>query len=150
MTREIGRVTSVENGEIEVKVPTGDGCALCGGKAACSFSGPDSAYRIFRLPFQFGIQKGSRLTLEIRGSAQIISALIIFTSPVILFLAIYLMMSSYLHFPNSELWSGLATLVFYSITLIFSNHWLSRSAMFQPRIISIETGPQQPVAENTS
>lgn len=138
MARETGKVTIIENGWMEVKVPTGKGCTFCGGKSACTFSGPDSAYRNFKLPYQSGIQEGTRITLEIRESAQTISALIIFGSPVILFLASYLLINNYFRIPNSEIWSVLATFVFYGITLFLSNRWLTRLSMFQPRVIGVE------------
>jgi len=138
MARETGKVTIIKNGWMEVKVPTGKGCAFCGGKAACTFSGPDSAYRNFKLLYQSGIQEGSRITLEIRESAQTISALIIFGSPIILFLASYLLLNNYFRIPNSEIWSVLVTVVSYGITLFLSNRWLTRLPMFQPRIIGIE------------
>ncbi len=138
MVRETGKVTNVQGRWMHVKVPTGTGCALCQGKSACTFSGPDSAYRHFKFPMQSGVQEGNRVTLEIRDAAQNLSAFIIFGSPVILFPASYLLINYYLQLPNSEIWSVVVTVILYGITLFLSNRWLSRLPMFQPRIIGIE------------
>jgi positive regulator of sigma E activity len=144
MARETGKVTQIENGWMEVKVPTGNGCALCKGKSACTFRGPDSAYRHFKLPHQPGIQEGNRVSLEIRDAAQNLSAFILFGSPVILFLASYLLINYYFRIPNSEIWSVAVTAVLYGITLFLSNRWLSRLPMFQPRL----TGVGNPETDN--
>lgn len=148
MAREIGKVTKIEEGWIEVKIPTGRGCTSCLAKSACTFSGPDSAYRKFKIAFQSGIQEGDRVTLEIRESAQNLSSVIVFISPVILFLLSYLLINNFFQISNSEIWSVVTTAILYGITLILSNRWFSRSPMFQPRIVGVEkAGKHQKVSD---
>jgi positive regulator of sigma E activity len=149
MAREIGKVTIIENGWMEVKVPTGRGCTSCLGKSACTFSGPDSAYRNFKIPFQNGIQEGDRVTLEIRESAQNLSALIIFGSPVILFPVSYLLIDKVFQISNSEIWSVVVTAILYVVTLILSNRWFSQSPTFQPRIIGVEKAENRQKVSDT-
>jgi positive regulator of sigma E activity len=138
MAKEIGKVIKIEDSWMYIKVPTAVGCASCGLKSACTFSGPDSAYRNFKLPYKSGIKEGNQVTLEIQESAQTISALIIFGSPIILFLASYLIIEHYLRIPNSEIWSVLTTIILYGIALIFSNRWLRTLTIFQPKIVDVE------------
>lgn len=140
MAKEVGKVSKIENGWMEVKVPTGNACALCQGKSTCTFSGPDSAYRQFKLPARSDIHEGDRLTLEIRDAAGNLSAFIIFGSPLVLFLACYLLINDYFQLPNGEIWSVIVTAILYGITLILSNRWFSRLPMFQPRIAGMEKG----------
>lgn len=148
MAKEIGKVTKIEEGWMEVKVPTGRGCASCLGKSACTFSGPDSAYRHFKLPYQPGIQEGNQVTLKIREAAQNLSAVIIFGSPIILFPASYLFVHNYLQIPNSEIWSVVVSAILYGITLTLSNRWFSHSPMFQPRVVGVEkSGNRQKVSD---
>ena len=120
MARETGKVASIQGKWMNVKVPTGNGCALCQEKSTCTFSGPDSAYRHFRFPVQPGVQEGNRVTLEIRDTAQNLSAFIIFGSPVILFPASYLLINNYFQLSNSEVWSVVITAILYGITLFLS------------------------------
>ncbi|MFQ5583222.1 MAG: SoxR reducing system RseC family protein, partial [Calditrichia bacterium] len=124
MAQDIGKVTKIENDWMYVKVPVSEGCTSCGLKSACTFTGPDSAYRYFKLPIRPDVSEGDRVKLEIRESAQNISALILFGSPILIFIVSYLLISKIFQISHSEVWSVIATIVLYGITLVISNRWL--------------------------
>lgn len=145
MTREIGKVASVNDDGIDIKIPTGEGCDSCLAKSACNFSGPSSAYRTLTLPYQKGLVVGDTVTLEIKSSAQNLSALIVFGSPIVYFLTCFLLFWKLFEIPNGEFWAIGITVVLYVITLVFSNRLVSHSSNFQPKIVKI----QRPGAERT-
>lgn len=138
MAKEIGKVTKIDNSWMDIKVPSNNGCDKCGLKSACTFSGPDDAYRHFKVPYQPGVEEGNLVKMEILEAAKNISTLIIFGSPILLFFISYFLINNYFRTSGSEVWSVLVTIVLYGIILVLSNHWLSRLSLFQPKIISIE------------
>lgn len=138
MAKEAGKVTKIDRGWIEVKIPTGKDCGFCSSKLNCSFQGPDSAYRVQQVPYQSGIDVGDRLTLEIRESAQNISAVVLFGLPIILVL-VGILAGKYLSkIPNGEIWGVLAGFVVYGISLYLFNRWFARLPMFIPKIIEVQ------------
>jgi positive regulator of sigma E activity len=138
MAREIGKVVKINDDGIDIKIPTGEGCLSCSAKSACNFSGPASAYRSLTLPYQMDIQVGDMVTIEYQDSAQNLSALIIFGSPILLFLISYLLIKNYFKIPNGEIWAIGITVILYVITIIFSNRLFAHSPNFQPKIINIQ------------
>ncbi len=138
MAKEIGKVTKIDNSWMDIKVPSNKGCSSCGLKSACTFSGPDDAYRHFMVPFQTDIKEGDLVKLVVSDAAQNLSALIIFGSPTLLFFLSYLLINNYIQASNSEVWSVLITIVLYGIVLVLSNHWLSRLSFFQPKVTGVE------------
>jgi positive regulator of sigma E activity len=84
------------------------------------------------------IQVGDMVTIEYQDSAQNLSALIIFGSPILLFLISYLLIKNYFKIPNGEIWAIGITVILYVITIIFSNRLFAHSPNFQPKIINIQ------------
>jgi len=138
MTKEIGKVIRVYDDGIEIKIPTSEGCESCLAKYACNFSGPSSAYRTLTLPYQKDIGVGDVVTLEVRDSAQNVSALIVFGSPIVYFLTCFLLFWKLFEIPDGEFWAIGITVVLYVITLVFSNRLVSHSSNFQPKIVKIQ------------
>ena len=102
MEKEIGKVTKIEADWMNIKIPVREGCNSCSVKSACSFVGPDSAYRYLKLPQKPGILEGDQVVLETKESVQNISALIVFVLPIFLIIGCYLLAKYFFQIPNSE------------------------------------------------
>ena len=135
MAQEVGKVTKIEDGWLHVQIPTGEGCTSCGAKTACSFKGPESAYRSMKIPYRNGITAGNLVKLEIPDWSQNLATLIVFVLPIFLILGSYLLANYYFRIPNSEIWGILAGFVLYVAALYFFNRVLSKSPSFSPRVI---------------
>ncbi len=133
MAIEKGLVTEIRDGLMEVRVPRAEGCSACAARNACTFVGPDSAYRRVRLAHRTGIAVGDLLSLEFSDAARNLSALILFGSP-ILFVAGGVLVAQYVQFAYAEVVAVLAGVVLYGLTLILANRWVSRVRAFQPRV----------------
>jgi len=141
MAKETGKIVAIELGRMKVKMPTGEGCEMCGLKKACTYQGPDSAYRFFEVSHVKGAEVGDLATVETNNNAQNISALIVFGSPIILFAITYMLLHGLFHLSYSEIWSTVVTMVLYVVALIYGNRLVDRLPALQPKVAEIHKKP---------
>lgn len=139
LSTEPGLITRIEDGWMHVKVPVGLGCNACGNKSLCTFSGPERAYRTFRIKHIAGCEVGDRVLVHLPGSVLAITALVMIALPVAMILAGYGLLVCCLQFPYATLLLWLTGVVLWAAALYGANYWMERGVRFQERV--------RPVAE---
>lgn len=135
MGEEIGKVIKFNSGQMTIQLAKGEQCSVCAAKSLCSFEGPDSNYRLIDIPYQNGLQQGSKVTLEYRESSRITAAFIIFMLPIIFVLVGYALADRYLDFVNRGLVGAFAGFVLSGGLLFLLNRVLAKSRFFLPRVV---------------
>lgn len=134
-----GLVTRVENGWMHVKVPVGLGYRACPNKTACTFSGPDRAYRTFRIRHVEGCRKGDRVLVSVPVLVLGVTALVMLGLPIVMVLGGYNLLVCCMLFPYATPLLWLAGVVLWLAAMHGANHWMEHAAQFQARV--------RPVAE---
>ena len=132
-----GLVTRVENGWMHVKVPVGLGCRACPNKTACTFSGPDRAYRTFRVRHVEGCRKGDRVLVNVPVSVLGVTALVMLGLPILIILGGYHLLVCCMLFPYATALLWLAGVVLWLAAMYGANHWMEHAARFQARVRSV-------------
>jgi positive regulator of sigma E activity len=139
LSSDPGLITRIENGWMHVKVPVGLGCRACPNKTVCTFSGPDRAYRTFRIRHVEGCQTGDRVLVNVPISVLGVTALVMLGLPIVMILGGYGLLDCCVKFPNAMVLLWLAGAVMWLAAMYGANHWMEHSARFRERV--------QPVAE---
>ncbi len=134
-----GLITSIEAGWMHIKVPVGHGCRACPNKTACTFSGPDRAYRTFRIRYVEGCQIGDRVLVIVPASAIGVAALVMLVLPVLMLFGGYVLLECCMEFPYATVLLWLAGIVLWFAAMYGANYWMEHAARFQERV--------QPVAK---
>ncbi len=137
-----GLVTRIDNGWMFVKVPVGSGCHACVRKSQCTFSGPKRAYRTFRIRQVPECRAGDRILVDVPSAALAIAGAVFVLVPVVMILAGYWLLGSWLRFSHATplLWL-IGVLVW--LALIFAvNKWMERSARFSERVTPLGGRPR--------
>ncbi len=119
---------------MDVKVPTGADCAVCPVKSACTFSGPESAYRTHRVALIPGCVVGDRVWVDEPTSVLVVTLLVVVGVPVILLFAGYAINACCVRYPYGVAALWLAGIAVWVIVLYGANLWMARAAPFQVRI----------------
>ncbi|MFQ6004465.1 MAG: SoxR reducing system RseC family protein [Woeseia sp.] len=129
-----GLITRIENGWMYVKVPVGLGCNACPTKSACTFSGPDRAYRTFRIRHIAGCQVGDRVLVQVPGRVLGITALVMIVLPVVMILAGYNLLVCCMRFPYATLLLWLIGTALWIAAIYGANYWMEHGIRFQERV----------------
>ncbi len=132
MGQETGKVIRIENQQATVQMRSSEQCHVCAAKSACSFNGPESAYRYMTVPLQKGIREGDVVSLEYRGRSRIFSALIVFLLPILLILAGYFLTDYFFRTANSGMWGAIGGFLLSVPVLYGLNRLLERSRFLVP------------------
>jgi positive regulator of sigma E activity len=134
LSTDPGLITRIEKGWMHVKVPVGSGCSACPNKAACTFSGPDRAYRTFRVHHAAGCQVGDRVLVHVPGAVLGVTALVMIALPVALLLAGYSLLVCCMRFTYATLLLWLTGITLWIGAMYGANQWMERSARFHERV----------------
>jgi positive regulator of sigma E activity len=134
MSWEPGLITHIDDQGMSVKVRSGVDCAACPGKMACSFQGPDSAYRTLRVQLIDGCAVGDRLMVEEPASVLGVALLLVLALPLTLMLTGYWLAANLLRFPYAALILWLTGIAVWVGALYVANRWMSRSPRFQTAV----------------
>lgn len=132
MTSQPGLITDIDGDEMSVKVATGADCAACPGKTACSFRGPESAYRTLRVPRLEGCVAGDRLLVEESGSVLAVTFVVMIILPIGLVLAGYALSTCCMRFDYATLMLAILGIAIWVGGLYVANRWMTSSPRFQP------------------
>lgn len=139
LSTDPGLIIRIENGWMYVKVPVGLGCNACPNKMACTFSGPDRAYRTFRIRHIAGCQVGDRVLVHVPARVLGLTALVMIVLPVVMILAGYKLLACCMQFPYAPLLLWLIGAALWMAALYGANYWIEHGVRFQERV--------RPVAE---
>ncbi len=131
---ERGIITQIEGDWMEVKVPTGVGCGHCSEGSGCTFRGPDSAYRTFRVRREAGYSAGDQVRLDEPGSSLAMTVLVLLLLPIVLIIAGYLLLECCVRLPYATVVFWVFGVALWGLALYGANCWMSRAARFQPKL----------------
>ena len=134
MSWQPGLITHIDGEGMSVKVATGADCAVCPGKMACTFQGPDAAYRTLRVECIEGCAVGDRLLVEEPGSVLAVALLLIVALPVVLLLTGYSLLVCCLKFPYASLALWLSGAGVWMGGLYGANRWMTQAPRFQTKV----------------
>lgn len=137
-----GLVTRIENGWMHVKVPVGSGCGTCAVKSQCTFSGPNSAYRTFRVRQVPDCSVGDRILVEVPSSVLGVTGLVLVVLPAAMILAGYWLIQCCLQFPYATPLLWLAGITVWLAAMYAANRWVDRSARFREQITTVKGDPR--------
>ncbi len=123
-----------------VKVPTGVDCTVCSTKSACTFRGPDSAYRTYRVKREVGYSVGDRVRIDEPGGVLGVALLATVVAPVTLIVTGYVLLDCCVRFRYAIAVFWLVGLLLWTTVLFVANRWMTHAARFQPRIRPIVRG----------
>lgn len=141
LTTNPGLITRVDNDWMYVKVPVGSGCRACANRSQCSFSGPARAYRTFRVRQIPDCRVGDRIMVDVPSSALTVAAIVFVLVPVLMILAGYWLLNSWLQFPNAMPLLWILGLSAWMLLLFGVNKWMERSARFKERVTPFRGSP---------
>lgn len=136
-----GLITRIDKGWMYVKVPVGSGCGACASKSQCSFSGPARAYRTFRVRQMPDCRVGDRILVDVPGSALTIAGIVFVLVPVLMILAGYWLLNSWLQFPSAMTLLWVFGLSAWLLLIFGVNKWMERSARFSERVTPLRKPP---------
>jgi positive regulator of sigma E activity len=138
LSKNPGLVTRIENGWMHVKVPVGSGCGACAIKSQCTFSGPNSAYRTFRVRQVPDCRVGDRILVHVPANVLGVTGIVLVGLPVAMILAGYWLIQRYLQFPYATPLLWLAGIAIWLVAIFSANRWVDRSARFSERITPVK------------
>lgn len=124
---------------MHVKVPVGGGCGGCPNKMSCNFTGPERAYRTFRIPVEEGCRVGDRVLVHVPGAVLGLTGLVLLGLPVVLLLGGYALLECCVRFPTATLLLWVAGIVIWLAAMYGTNKWIERGAQFRERIEKVPT-----------
>ena len=130
-----GLVIRIDEPWMYVKVPVGSGCRACARQSQCSFSGPERAYRSFRVRRVPDCRVGDRILIDVPGSALTGARIVLVLVPALMILAGYWLLETWLRFPYATPLLWLVGLVAWLVLMFAVNKWMERSARFNERVI---------------
>lgn len=141
LSTDPGLVTRIDKGWMYVKVPTGSGCHACARKSQCTFSGPDRAYRMFRIRQAPECSIGDRILVDVPSSAYTAAGIVLVLVPVAMILAGYWLLQCCLRFPYATPVLWLTGIVAWLALMFGVNKWMERSARFNERVTPLKGPP---------
>ncbi len=117
-----------------VKVPVGLGCRACPNKTLCTFSGPDRAYRTFRIRHIEGCRKGDRVLVNVPISVLGVTALVMLGLPIVMILGGHGLLDCCVQFSYATALLWLAGVALWFAAMYGVNHWMEHAARFQERV----------------
>lgn len=129
-----GLITRMDRGWMYVKVPVGSGCHACVSKSQCTFSGPKRAYRTFRIRQAPECRVGDRIRVDVPSGAMAVAGIVFVLVPVVMILAGYWLLESWLRFPHSMPLLWLIGISAWLVLLFAVNKWMERSVRFSERV----------------
>ena len=139
LSTEPGLITRIEKGSMYVKVPVGLGCNVCPNKLSCTFSGPERAYRTFRVHHEEGCRVGDRVLVHVPGAVLGVTGLVFVGLPFLLVLGGYSLLSCCVQFPFAALFLWIIGIALWLAAMYGANAWIERGVQFRERV--------EPVAE---
>jgi len=127
-------ITAIEGDWMFVKVPTGTDCDVCQVKSACTFQGPDAAYRMLRVARVVGCAVGDRVWVEQPASVLGIGLLALAVLPVALVFAGYALSVCCFQFPYANLLLWVIGIAVWLVAIYGTNQWLTHAPRFQTTI----------------
>lgn len=142
LSADPGLITRIDKGWMYVKVPVGSGCRACAMKSQCTFSGPNSAYRTFRVREVPECRVGDRILVEVPSNVLAVTGLVLVVLPAAMILAGYWLIQCCLQFPYATPLLWLAGIAVWLAAMYSANRWVDRSARFRERITTVKGDPQ--------
>lgn len=137
-----GLVTRIDKGWMYVKVPVGSGCHACVRRSQCTFSGPKRGYRTLRIRQVPECRVGDRILVDVPGAAFAIAGIVFVLVPVVMILAGYWLLNSWLRFPYAMPLLWLTGLTAWLVTMYAVNRWMERSARFNEQVTPFAGTPK--------
>jgi positive regulator of sigma E activity len=131
---EPGLITRIDEGSMYVKVPLGLGCKTCPNKSACTFSGPERAYRTFRVRRIQGCRVGDRVLVHESGATLAITWLVLVVLPLVLILAGYGLLTCCVQFPYATFVLWVIGVALWIAAMYAANLWVERGVHFRERV----------------
>jgi positive regulator of sigma E activity len=138
LSTEPGLITRIENGSMYVKVPVGLGCNACPKKTACTFSGPERAYRTFRVHQAKGCIVGDRVLVHVPGVALAVMGLVLIILPVVLILAGYGLLTCCVLFPYATVVLWVVGVALWLASMYGANYWMEHAVQFRERVQTVD------------
>ena len=142
LSTDPGLVTRIDKGWMYVKVPVGSGCRACASKSQCTFSGPARAYRTFRIRQVPECRVGDRSLVNVPSSAFTVAGIVFVVVPVVMILAGYWLLDSWLRFPYATPLLWLTGLMVWLVAMYAVNKWMERSTRFNERVTPFRGAPK--------
>jgi len=142
LTTDPGLIIRIDKGWMYVKVPVGSGCGACAMKSQCTFSGPNSAYRTFRVRQVPDCRVGDRILVDVPSNVLGVTGLVLVVLPVALILAGYWLIQCCLQFPYATPLLWLTGIAVWLVAMFAANRWVDRSARFSERITTVQGDPE--------
>lgn len=134
MSWQPGMVVRIGGNRMSVKVPTGADCVACHSKMACTFQGPESAYKTLEVPRLADCSVGDRVLVEEPASILLVALVVLLVLPVALLLGGYALAGCCVQFRYAILVLSLGGISLWCLGLYAANRWLSEAKRFQPRV----------------
>jgi positive regulator of sigma E activity len=142
LSTDPGLVTRIDKEWMYVKVPVGSGCRACSIKSQCTFSGPARAYRMFRIRQVPECRVGDRILVNVPSSAFTVAGIVFVVIPVVMILAGYWLLNSWLRFPHATPLLWLSGTAVWLALMVAVNKWMERSARFNERVTPLGRPPR--------
>lgn len=138
LSTEPGLITRIEKGNMYVKVPIGHGCSVCPNKMSCTFSGPERAYRTFRVYHEKGCRVGDRVLVHVPGAVLGVTGLVFVGLPFLLILGGYSLLTCCMQLPYATFFLWVLGISLWLGAMYGANAWIERGVQFRERIEPVE------------
>jgi len=143
-TTNLGLITRINDGWMEIKVSLLDKCSACANKSMCTFSGPENAYQTFRVPRVTNCRVGDRVLVQVPGTRLAMTALVMIALPLVLLLSGYALRDCCMRFPYATLLLALIGIALWIAAMYGANRWMERNIRFQERVYPVKDLMREP------
>ncbi len=148
LSTEPGLITRIDDSSMYVKVPVGLGCNACPNKMSCTFSGPERAYRTFRVHREPACRVGDRVLVHVPGAVLGVTGFVFVALPFLMILGGYGLWSCCLQFPYATILLWGVGISMWVAAMYGANIWIEHGVQFRERVEPIDEMRRRHVRTN--
>ena len=126
-----GKVISVSEGEVLVKIERGGACSGCSNKTACQFGDSSEHIIPIKTPYASSYTEGEDVSVSIKGSLGLKAVLYAYMLPLILLLAAFMVLRLFIASELLQISLAVIPVVMYYIGLYKLRNKLDKTFNFQ-------------------